>query len=36
MNKIVILLGLLVLSQSLYTSSYWAKKGIDTTDGILQ
>lgn len=35
-KNLVIALGLLlVLTNSLYTSSYWAKKGIDVTDGVI-
>lgn len=32
MAKIVLLLGLLVLANSLYTSSYWTKKGFNVKD----
>jgi len=36
MEKILLTaLALFVLTNSLYTSSYWAKRGIDVTDGIL-
>lgn len=35
-KNLAVALGLLfVLTNSLYTSSYWAKKGIDVTDGVL-
>jgi hypothetical protein len=37
MEKILLAaLTLLILTNSLYTSSYWAKRGIDVTDGVLQ
>lgn len=35
MKKIILLLTALVLSTSLYTSSYFTKKGINVRDGIL-
>lgn len=36
MTKIVIsVLALIVVASSIYTSSYWTKKGIDVTDGII-
>ena len=36
MKKIfLVALALAVATNSLYTSSYWTKKGIDVTDGIL-
>ena len=33
MNKLVLLLTILVLSASLYTSSFFTKKGMDVKDG---
>lgn len=36
MIRAVLFLSLLLLANSLYTSSYWAKKGINTADGVLQ
>lgn len=36
MRKIVLLFGLLLLANTLYTSSYWAKKGSNVKDGILE
>lgn len=35
MNKVVILFGLLLLANSLYTSSYFAKKGFNVKDKII-
>lgn len=34
MNKLICLLGLLVLGNCLWTSSYWAKQGINVKDGV--
>lgn len=34
MRKIVLLLGFLLLANSLYTSSYWTKKGFNVKDGV--
>jgi hypothetical protein len=35
-RNLLIALGLLLgLTNSLYTSSYWTKKGIDVRDGVL-
>jgi hypothetical protein len=31
----LVALALIVLTNSLYTSSFWAKKGIDVTDGVI-
>ena len=36
MIRPLLLFALVLLSHSLYTSSYWTKKGIDVRDGILQ
>ena len=36
MIRALLLIGLVLMANSLYTSSFWAKKGIDTTDGVLQ
>jgi hypothetical protein len=36
MAKIVIsVLALVVVASSIYTSSYWTKRGVDVTDGII-
>ena len=35
MKKIILILGLLLLANSLYTSSYFTKKGFNVKDGII-
>lgn len=34
-KQFLALLALLIITQSLYTSSYWKKRGINVTDGVL-
>lgn len=33
MRKIILLLSIILVASSLYTSSYWTKKGFDVKDG---
>jgi hypothetical protein len=35
-SKAIALLLLVVAAQSLYTSSYWAKRGVDVRDQVLE
>ena len=35
MNKAIVILGLLLVANSLYTSSYFAKKGFNVKDNIV-
>ncbi len=35
MNKLIVILGLILLANSLYTSSYFAKNGFNVKDNII-
>ena len=36
MNKLILILAALAVTNTLYTSGYWKQRGIDVTDGILE